>query len=64
MKSITINNTTYTMTPAGYGQYNLTDGTITLHSTNSLAYDWMDDEEGNPVKHAEAINYITSKFVF
>jgi hypothetical protein len=64
MKSITINNTNYTMTPAGYGQYKITDGTTTLHSTNSLAYDWMDDEEGNPIKHAEAINYITSKFVF
>jgi hypothetical protein len=63
MKRITINNITYTMTPAGYGQYKITDGTTTFHSTNSLAYDWMDDEEGDPIRYAYAINYIMFKFV-
>jgi len=45
MKKITINNVTYTINPAGYGQYTISNGKQSLHSTDSMMVDAIMDEE-------------------
>ena len=61
MKTITINNQTFTMNQVGYGQYKVSNGLTTHYSTNSQAYDWIDDDEKEG-KHNEAINYVVNLF--
>ncbi len=61
MKTITINNTTYTMNRVGYGQYKVSNGITSYYSTNSQAYDWIDDDD-NESKHQDAINYVVNLF--
>ena len=59
--TITINQTRYTITKVGYGQYKISDGNITLHTTNSFIKDYIDDEE-YPKKQQAAILAVDRMF--
>lgn len=46
MKTVTINEITYTIDRTGYGNYNVTrhsDG-VKLHTTDSQMFDWIEDD--------------------
>lgn len=45
MKVFTIKGKTIRVLPCGYGQYKVTDGTVTIHNTESNMYDACDDED-------------------
>ena len=57
MKKFTINNTTITITPAGYGQYKVSNGERTIHTTSSQMYDACDDEDDMDYEYARQYFY-------
>lgn len=52
MKTFKFHNANITMTQTGYGQYKLSGLGKTIHCTDSIIYDWCDDES-NPKKHLD-----------
>jgi hypothetical protein len=61
MKVFTIDNQRYTITPIGYGQYQVSNGNVTLRSSDSRMYDAIDDED-DP-KHLDALVYYPFLFL-
>ena len=61
MTTFKINQKRYTITTVGYGQYKISDGNITLHTTNSFIKDYIDDEE-YPRKQQQAILAVDRMF--
>jgi hypothetical protein len=57
MKVFTIKGKTIRVLPCGYGQYKVTDGTVTLHDTHSQAYDACDDSDDFDYEYAQSYYY-------
>lgn len=61
MKTIEIEGILYTFSKTGYGNWDVTNGKITRHTTDSQMIDWINDDSDEK-EHQNAINALLTLF--